>query len=124
MDWYKKSQFTMEIPTTLYHATFRANLSKIMKEGLVPGGGGLQCYEGCSKGVYLHSDPDVAYSFPETSDNLKIPEEWYEDIVVLVIDANMLDILSFDEDPELPPGTHESFIYHDVVPPSAIKDFL
>lgn len=127
--WYKKSQFVMNIPETLYHATYGANLPKIKDSGgILPEGDFIKCWPSCVSGVYLHSNPDVAYSYPETADVSEIPDEYYESIVVLEIDATKLNIELFEYDPNILPNLDDdlenSYVYHGKIPLSAIKRII
>jgi len=124
MNWYKVSQLS----STLYHATYRANLKSIQQVGITPcPEGGVKMYQDCQNGVYLHTDPDVAYSYVETADNDSIPDEWIEggDIVVLGVNSVYLDPELLVADPNIDPS-HDtnSFLYNGVIPPSAITGVL
>jgi hypothetical protein len=68
-EWRKfvNEQEQLEIPPVLYHATYEPLLKSVQDEGL----GGLRDtqYEDSVRGVvYLALDPDVAFSYAETSD--------------------------------------------------------
>ena len=115
----------LEIPKSIYHATFSAHLPNIQRRGLIPGGDGFRCWDRCTPGVYFHSDADVAVSYAESTDNQEIPEEWFDNIIVLEIDSSQLNIELFELDPEIaPPDNVDSFIYHGIVPSKTIKNIL
>jgi len=122
MNWYKIAQ--LDIPSILYHATFRNNIESIKQRGLVPSFNGIvKCWPDCKNGVYLHSDPDVAYSYAEIADNPDIPEEWFEDennVVVLEINTITLDKNLFEIDPNLPSEQIGSYLYNGTIPSNTI----
>jgi len=122
----KQAQQKIQIPSVLYHATFNNNLESIKKHGLLPTPP-QKCWRDCIPGVYLHVDPEAAYSYPETADDIdhNIPEEWYDNIIVLEINTELLDINLFDYDPNIAPPNHvDSFIYKGIIPFSAVKNIL
>ena len=110
----------------LYHATYRPYWEEIQKDGFISGG--KHCnWQDLSKAnlIYLARDPEVAYSYCETSDS--VPEEFLDQIVVLQIDINKLNIdsLNIDEnvsysydgptDPDYP-DTWQEFQYEEKIP--------
>jgi len=124
-----------DVPHILFHATFKALLPLIKKEGIVAGGGKYRNFVDVEKGVYLGYSPDYAGSMIEASENENIPEEWFDDIVILTIDTSKLDLNKLDRDPnvlpqedeyddEIPPDdTVYSYIYRGNIPFNAIIDF-
>lgn len=121
------------IPRILYHATFNALVPNISNEGLIPLGKNFRNYEEIEWGVYLSDDKDFAGSMAVSTENENIPEEWREQIVILVIDTSMLDKSKFDQDPhvqiahapsEHPSQVPRSYIYKGNIPYSAIKDIV
>jgi hypothetical protein len=114
------------IPKLLYHATYRALVNDILKDGLkiCPN---IRNFDWCQKGIYLASSPGIAESFAEVSENENIPEDWIDDIVVLEINTKLLDKNSFVKDPywnidvETLDETNLSFLYKKDIPPPAIK---
>ncbi len=128
MNWYKKAQINneIEIPSLLYHATFKANIENIKQKGLNPYIDGIRkCWEDCINGVYLHVDPDVAASHVESSDNPNIPDEWFDDIISLEIDTIFLDKNLLKTDPNIhPPDNIYSFLYEGIIPYSAVRNIL
>ncbi len=125
-NWYKKAQLT--IPSILYHSTFRANLESIQQRGLDPNfDGEMKCWKWCEKGIYLHTDPDVAVSYTEVSDNPNIPDEWFEDnnIIALEINTTSLDKSLIIQDPNIDPNDDaNSFLYRGIIPYGAIINIL
>ena len=90
------------IPRYLYHATYWEVTPQIFKKGLNPDAAEYVNYEGNEKGVYMTPDKLLAVSMVETSENENIPEEWLDDIIVLVIDLHKLDDKRlFEKDPPL-----------------------
>jgi len=117
MNWYKKAQLT--IPPILYHATFKVHLESIQQRGLDPNFEGItKCWEDCENGIYLHVDPYVAMSYPETVDNPGVTDELYDSgIIVLEIDTTSLDQSLFVQDPNIqPPDDIDSFLYKGIIP--------
>jgi hypothetical protein len=119
------------VPPVLYHATFNALIPSIQKHGLLPNGGENSYinFENIESGVYMAIDPNEAGSFVEVSENPDIPEEWFNEIVVISIDTSKLNPNDFDVDTNVISSDHEDnrpFIYKGIVPPSAfidIKDY-
>lgn len=115
------------LPHYLYHGTFKALLPNIEKKGLIPGGENFRNYEDIAWGVYLSNDYDVAGSMVETSDNENIPEQWFDEIIILVIDITNLDQTKFDLDPQIVRWQDESihsYIYRGKIPATAITEIL
>lgn len=123
------------IPRYLYHATFRNHIQSIKKHGLVVGGKGKVNYDwGFDEdkyGVFLSNDENLATSFVENSENKDIPEEWFDDIVVLTIDTFKLDKRIFIKDPHMTYSSSsktdkgylpKSFIYKGNIPINDIKN--
>ena len=85
----------------LYHATYKAHLASIKKNGICPQK--KHNYDECMENVvYLAYDKDVARSYAETSD--EVPEEWLDNIVILEVDSKGLDITKFQKDLNLLDG--------------------
>lgn len=118
----------------LYHATYKPYWKEIQKDGFISGG--RHCnWQDLSKTnlIYLARDPEVAYSYCETSDS--VPEEFLDQIVVLQIDINKLNIdsLNIDEnvaysydgptDPDYP-ETWQEFQYEEKIPVSFITKII
>lgn len=104
----------------LYHATFRANLASIKKLGL----GAKQPKNWVfseDNVVCLCSDPDVAFSFCESADD--VSDSKYESgIVVLAIDASRLNrnCLSIDKNINDKDEAVKYLIYRGVIRPECI----
>lgn len=121
-----------DVPRLLYHATFKALLPSIKRKGIINGGSKYRNFDNVEKGVYLGYSPEYAGSMVEASENENIPEEWFDEIVILTIDTSKLDLSKLDNDPnvlpqedeyddEIPPDTTiYSFIYRDNIPFSAV----
>lgn len=103
-----------DIPPILYHGTFKALVKKIKKIGLIPGGGRIKNFTGIERGVYLGLDPEYAGSMVEASENEDIPEDWFDEIVILGINTSKLDLSKLDRDPNVAPQEDE---YNDDIPP-------
>jgi hypothetical protein len=114
------------VPRFLYHATFNGWIPNIEREGILPSGEIAHGnFSNIESGVYLAENPNEAGSFVEVSENPNIPEEWFNEIVVIKIDTSKLDLTKFDVDPNVIP--HEGdvnipFIYKGTVHPSAFVE--
>ena len=113
----------------LFHATFSAFIPSIKAHGLVPGGIGYKLWEDAEDGVYLSDDDNFAVSMTESTENANIPQEWFTQIAVLVIDLTKIDKRLLGKDPNVSwyPDygkgiTPQSFVYRGTIPPSAIKE--
>ena len=105
-----------QIPHVLYHATFAALAKRIEREGIIAGGKDIRHFPDSEKGVYLGIDADYAGSMAEAAidENPNIPEEWYDEIVIISIDTSKLDLTKLDRDPHVLPQDDE---YDDSIPP-------
>jgi hypothetical protein len=124
------------IPKYLFHATFNALIPNISSKGIVPGGEDYVNFEGIEKGVYLSNKADFAGSMVQNTENKNIPEEWFDEIVICVIDTTKLDPRKFDIDPNIAPQEDEyddtipadttvySYIYKGIIPFSAITEIV
>lgn len=124
------------IPKILYHGTFNQLAISIERDGIVPGGNDIQNFIGIEKGVYLGLTPDYAGSMVEATENENIPEDWFDDIVIITIDTSKLDLTKLDRDPNVAPQEDEyddsipadetiySFIYRDVISKDAIVSII
>jgi hypothetical protein len=114
------------VPPVLYHATFNALIPRISSQGLLPKDDEiLHNFSGIEPGVYMAENPNAAGSFVEVSENPNIPEDWFNDIIVISIDTSKLDMSKFDVDPNVIPhegDTDIPFLYRGIVPPSAFLD--
>lgn len=121
-----KEEFNnIKVPNVLYHSTFKPLLKKIKHEGL--GGPSATPLWTDSKlkeegVVYLAIDPDISYSYAEAvfDENEEIPEEWYEKIIVLVIDTTNLDPNNFYLDRNVLDNDGSTVEYHGIIPVESI----
>jgi len=113
-----------DVPRLLYHATFKALLPTIKKQGIISDGSKY-------RGVYLGYSPEYASSLVEYSEKDNIPKEWFNEIVILTIDTSKLNLSKLERDPNDWPQEEEdgtvpmdetihSFIYRGNVPFSAV----
>ena len=133
--WLQKiNQISNNIPKILYHATYAAYVDSILEKGLIPR---YVCtWEDCQYGVYLAIDADMAQSFPETTDNPNIPDEYTDNIAIFLVNTSQLDKTKFSPDPHYVldyPNLNEpekqmqqqkhivSWIYKDIIPVTAIR---
>lgn len=111
------------IPTVLYHGTFNQLIPSIYEKGLIPHGTTVINFSGTERGVYLTNNKEEAVAMVQASENAKIPEQWFDEIVVISIDTSKLDRSKLFPDPNV--NVSDPFdllwlIYKDVVPPSAL----
>ena len=107
-----------DLPSVLYHATYKPRLKSIKLKGL--GAGGKRNWEDSQRGVvYLALYPDVAESYAETSD--MVPEEWLDQIVILKISTAGLDSNKFGIDSNVQDNSGDTVEYHGVIPVSNIS---
>jgi hypothetical protein len=107
-----------DVPSVLYHATYKPRLKSIQLKGL--GSGGRRNWEDSQRGVvYLALDPDVAESYAETSD--MVPDEWLDQIVMLKISTAGLDPNKFGIDSNVQDNAGDTIEYHGVIPVSNIS---
>lgn len=116
----------------LYHGTYLPYLEEIKKSGYIKPGIHKN-WDISEKFVYLTKDPDDAYSWAETAED--VPEEYLDQIVVLKIDPKYLDINKLDIDhnqaysydgdidPDYP-ETWVQFEYNGEIPIKAIKEII
>jgi len=112
------TQDVNEEPASLYHATYKPFLDSIMKNGL--GGSGAQTqWEDSKPGyVYLAKDYEVAVSHAEA--NEEVPDEYIDNIVVLVIDASKLDLEKLEDDPNVM-DDDSTLAYNGIIPSTAFS---
>jgi hypothetical protein len=106
-----------QMPSVLYHATYKQRLKSIKLNGL--GAGGKRNWTDSKKGVvYLALDPNVAESYAETAlDDLDA--DW--DIVILQVSTNGLDPSKFHLDSNVQDNEGDTVEYHGIIPPSNIS---
>ena len=114
------------LPPFLYHATFDALAREIETDGLIPNGRHFKNFEDIPWGVYLTNDWGFAGSMVECSENKNVPEDWWDEIVVIMIDTSKLDPVKFDRDPNVNISDGDesvrSYIYKGMIPPEAIME--
>ena len=128
------------IPDVLYHATFNALLPTIQKNGLLINPP-IRNYDISDKAVYLANKPSMTTEFIDTTENKEIPEEWFNNVVILEIDTKQLDPNSLETDPNMGDledlvgneeyadelidamSDYKYFAYTKDIPPSAITVF-
>src|ERR1035437_1623118 len=114
------------IPRFLYHATVYELTPSIFEKGLLPNGIEHHMYENNEWGVYMSPSKEFSIDMVRSADerSSNIPEEWFDDIVVLLIDTHKLnDKKLFKKDPHVDPKRKEdpqSFLYKGIISPSAI----
>ena len=116
-------QEQLKIPPVLYHATYAPLADSIQKSGL--GGDRDTMWDDSVRGtVYLAVDPDIAFSYAETSDAAwdKFETDEGLPIVTLKIDTSQLDKKLFKIDSNVQGNQGETLEYHGVVPPQAISE--
>ena len=108
-----------QIPSVLYHATYRPLLKSIKRHGL--GGDRAQAkWEDSVPGVvYLALDPNVAESYAESSE--AVPDEWLDEIVVLKILTAGLDLEKLKLDQNVLDNAGDTLEYHGVIPANLVS---
>lgn len=99
-----------------YHATYKPLLKKIFREGLNPNIL-KKSWKGSGNFIYLSKDPHVAESYAETS--MDVPDDYIDNVVILIIDAKMLDnnFLSIDSNNK----AGDTYQYSKTIPKEAIR---
>lgn len=115
-----------EIPSKLYHATYKQFLKSIKEKGL--GNTKRKMWSDSKRGVvYLADDPDVAYSYAEISEWVEERDnydDYIDNIIVLEVDTNKLDKSRFniDSNVHLEDGENNStWEYLGIIPWDAIS---
>jgi hypothetical protein len=119
MNQMRKYMRLFENEQILYHATYRPYLQSIMAQGLHGNSGNKNWEDSQDDSVYLSTDYNIAQSFAETSDS--IPDEYFDEIIVLGIDRKQLDQKLLILDRNIQDNDGYSFEYRGVIPPSAIN---
>ena len=116
-EFLKEEQANIQVPSILYHATYKQRLKSIQLKGL--GAAGRRNWSDSVRGVvYLALDPNVAESYAETAmDDLDV--DW--DIVILKIDTTKLDPSKFYLDRNVQDNQGDTVEYHGIIPPQAIS---
>ena len=114
---YNVNEELEQMPSVLYHATYKQRLKNIKLTGL--GAGGKRNWPDSRRGVvYLALDPHVAESYAETAlDDLDA--DW--DIVILQVSTNGLDPNKFHLDSNVQDNEGDTVEYHGIIPPSNIS---
>ena len=114
---YNVNEELEQMPSVLYHATYKQRLKSIKLNGL--GAGGKRNWTDSKRGVvYLALDPHVAESYAETAlDDLDA--DW--DIVILQVSTNGLDPNKFHLDSNVQDNEGDTVEYHGIIPPSNIS---
>ena len=108
----------IEIPSILYHATYKPLLSKIKEKGLDTRDSKKAWDDSTPGYVYLAKDFEVVASYAESSE--QIPDEWLDQIIVLTIDAKKLDSDKLFIDQNVQDNEGDTLEYRGVIPFSAI----
>ena len=111
-----------EVPPVLYHASYGPLMSSIQKDGL--GGDRDTYWEDSMRGVvYLALDPQVAFSYAETSDDAwdKFETEAGLEIIIMKVDTTQLNPELFKIDSNVMNNQGDTVEYHGIVPPTAIE---
>lgn len=115
-----------EIPSKLYHATYKQFLKSIREKGL--GNTKRKMWSDSKRGVvYLADDPDVAYSYAEISEWVEERDnydDYVDNIVVLEVDTNKLDKSRFNIDSNVhleDDETNSTWEYVGIIPWDAIN---
>jgi uncharacterized protein (DUF302 family) len=111
---------TQQTPKMLYHATYKALLPSIKKNGLDTRKSALAWEDSKPGIVYLANDPDVAESYAEAAE--EVSDEIYDSgIVVLKILTKGLNLKNLHDDRNVKGGNSDTFEYHGQIPWNSIK---
>ena len=113
----------VKLPPTLYHASYGPLADSIQQSGL--GGDRDTMWEDSVRGtVYLALDPEIAFSYAETSDEAwdKFETDAGLEIITFEIDTSLLDHSKFNIDQNVLDNEGDTLEYYGIVPPSAIKE--
>jgi hypothetical protein len=69
--------------------------------------------------VYLALDPDVAESYAESSE--EVPEDWLDEIVILIIDTDKIDKSKLFIDENVLDNQGDTLEYKGIISPDALK---
>lgn len=106
------------VPSILYHATYKPLLAKIKQDGLDTTKS-KKAWEDSKPGlVYLATDIDVAGSYAEASE--MVPDSYIDNIVILHIDTSKLDPTKLSIDKNVQDNEGDTLEYSGVIPYSAI----
>jgi hypothetical protein len=113
--WFKsiKSPF-------LYHATYKPLLKKIKEHGLDTRMSKKAWEDSIPGYVYLALDPEVAFSYAESSE--EVQEEWIDNIVILKIDKYSLDQDKLFIDQNVIDNVGDTLEYRGVIPWEYVVD--
>lgn len=98
----------------LYHATYKPLLKKIKEQGLNTKMSKKAWEDSIPGYVYLALDPEVAFSYAESSD--EVPEEWIDKIIVLKINRESLDQSKLFIDQNVIDNEGDTLEYRGVIP--------
>lgn len=110
---WNESENSMNSPY-LYHATYKPLLKKIKQQGLDTRMSKKAWEDSIPGYVYLALDPEVAFSYAESSE--EVPEEWIDNIVILKIDKYFLDQDKLFIDQNVIDNVGDTLEYRGVIP--------
>jgi hypothetical protein len=114
-----QEDLTQEVPSYLYHATYKPLLKKIKEKGLDTSDSKKAWDDSVPGYVYLALDPYVAESYAEESE--MVPESWLDNIIILKIDTSKLDKSKLFIDQNVQDNEGDTLEYRGVIPWSALK---
>lgn len=110
---------SVDIPSVLYHATYRPLLKSIKQHGLGGDRARAKWEDSVPGVVYLALDPNVAESYAESSE--AVPDEWLDEIVILKISTAGLDRSKLKIDQNVLGNAGDTLEYHGVIPPNLVS---
>lgn len=110
---WNESENSIQSPY-LYHATYKPLLKKIKEHGLDTRMSKKAWEDSIPGYVYLALEPDVAFSYAESSD--EVPEEWIDKIIVLKINRESLDQSKLFIDQNVIDNEGDTLEYRGVIP--------
>jgi len=104
----------------LYHATYKPLLKKIKEHGLDTRMSKKAWEDSIPGYVYLALEPDVAFSYAESSE--EVPDEWIDQIIILKIDRESLDQDKLFIDQNVLDNVGDTLEYRGVIPWEYVVD--
>ena len=104
----------------LYHATYKPLLKKIKEHGLDTKMSKKAWEDSIPGYVYLALEPDVAFSYAESSE--EVPDEWIDQIIILKIDRESLDQDKLFTDQNVLDNVGDTLEYRGIIPWEYVVD--
>lgn len=103
-----------------HHATYKPLLKKIKEHGLDTRMSKKAWEDSIPGYVYLALEPDVAFSYAESSE--EVPDEWIDQIIILKIDRESLDQDKLFTDQNVLDNVGDTLEYRGIIPWEYVVD--